>query len=120
MRVRPRVLANAPPAHDDKADAVDEAEAAPACCEESGHAGSAVLGGHSFDIQQRQEPVDQNSDWIETPTPLSHCHGLQDDVVGGDQSLGIDGGERPRWWQLVGAALTIAGVSILGVYSAPG
>jgi drug/metabolite transporter (DMT)-like permease len=29
-------------------------------------------------------------------------------------------GERPRWWQLVGVALTIAGVSILGVFSAPG
>ena len=29
-------------------------------------------------------------------------------------------GERPRWWQLVGVALTIAGVSILGVFSASG
>jgi drug/metabolite transporter (DMT)-like permease len=29
-------------------------------------------------------------------------------------------GERPRWWQLVGVALTIAGVSILGAFSAPG
>ena len=29
-------------------------------------------------------------------------------------------GERPRWWRLLGVALTIAGVSILGVYSAPG
>jgi drug/metabolite transporter (DMT)-like permease len=29
-------------------------------------------------------------------------------------------GERPHWWQLVGVALTIAGVSILGIFSAPG
>jgi drug/metabolite transporter (DMT)-like permease len=29
-------------------------------------------------------------------------------------------GERPRWWQLVGVALTIAGVGILGIFSAPG
>jgi drug/metabolite transporter (DMT)-like permease len=29
-------------------------------------------------------------------------------------------GERPRWWQLVGVVLTIAGVSILGVFATPG
>jgi drug/metabolite transporter (DMT)-like permease len=29
-------------------------------------------------------------------------------------------GERPRWWQLVGVTLTIAGVSILGVFATPG
>lgn len=52
-------------------------------------------GGHSFDIQQRQEFVDQNSDCIETPTSLSHCHGLEDDVVGGDQSFGIDDASLP-------------------------